>query len=104
MGASDQYECVLHLARTAAEISAVLDGSGQVSRASMGQWEAIRWAALSTWLPADATTPSTMARNLKEAVMAEAMYVRIAADLRAKIKAGKLKPGTRLPPELGPSG
>ena len=33
--------------------------------------------------------------------MAEAMYVRIAADLRAKIKAGKLKPGSQLPPEQG---
>ena len=33
--------------------------------------------------------------------MAEAMYVRIAADLRAKIKSGKLKPGTQLPPEQG---
>jgi len=31
--------------------------------------------------------------------MAEAMYMRIAADLRAKIKAGKLKPGGQLPPE-----
>ena len=36
--------------------------------------------------------------------MAEAMYVRIAADLRAKIKAGKLKPGTQLPPEQGLQG
>src|SRR5690349_3879443 len=33
--------------------------------------------------------------------MAEAMYVRIAADLRSKIKAGVLKPGTQLPPEQG---
>jgi GntR family transcriptional regulator len=33
--------------------------------------------------------------------MADAMYVRIAADLRAKIKAGKLKPGSQLPPEQG---
>jgi GntR family transcriptional regulator len=33
--------------------------------------------------------------------MADAMYVRIAADLRAKIKAGVLKPGTQLPPEQG---
>jgi GntR family transcriptional regulator len=33
--------------------------------------------------------------------MVDAMYVRIAADLRAKIKAGVLKPGTQLPPEQG---
>ena len=31
--------------------------------------------------------------------MAPPVYLRIAADLRAKIKAGKLKPGTQLPPE-----
>ena len=33
--------------------------------------------------------------------MADAMYVRIAADLREKIKAGKLKPGGQLAPEAG---
>jgi GntR family transcriptional regulator len=33
--------------------------------------------------------------------MAEAMYVRIAADLRDKIKKGTLKPGSQLPPEPG---
>jgi GntR family transcriptional regulator len=33
--------------------------------------------------------------------MAEAMYVRIADDLRGKIKSGKLKPGTQLPTEQG---
>jgi GntR family transcriptional regulator len=33
--------------------------------------------------------------------MAEAMYVRIATDLRVKIRAGKLKPGSQLPPEAG---
>jgi GntR family transcriptional regulator len=31
--------------------------------------------------------------------MAVPAYVLIAADLRAKIKAGKMRPGTQLPPE-----
>jgi GntR family transcriptional regulator len=33
--------------------------------------------------------------------MADAMYMRIAADLRDKIKTGALKPGSQLPPEAG---
>jgi GntR family transcriptional regulator len=37
----------------------------------------------------------------KERAMADALYTRIAADLRNKIKSGKLKPGSQLPPEPG---